>query len=156
MAYVTMTVQASINSIMAQDKSYLIWIDMEMSGLNPLEDTILEVALVVTDNALNTVQQAPVLVLHQAQAVLDKMDAWNKSTHAKSGLIDKVQRSAYSAANVEAAMLEFSRASASARHLADVRQFDPSGPALSRGAHAAFGKLFSLSQFGREHAQGTG
>ena len=75
---------------MAQDATHLIWIDMEMSGLDPDSDRILEVALVVTDGALNTVAEGPVLVVHQPDAVLAAMDDWNRSTHAKTGLTEKV------------------------------------------------------------------
>ena len=78
---------------MAQDPSALIWIDMEMSGLNPETDRVLEVAIVVTDSQLNTVAESPALVVHQPDAVLDAMDNWNKSTHKKSGLIDRVKAS---------------------------------------------------------------
>ena len=92
---------------MAQDKNHLIWIDMEMSGLKPEEDRIIEVAIVVTDGQLNTVAEAPVLVVHQVDTVLDGMDAWNKSTHAKSGLIDKVKASLLSDADAENRMLAF-------------------------------------------------
>ena len=92
---------------MAQDKNHLIWIDMEMTGLRPDEDRIIEVALVVTDVRLNTVAEAPVLVVHQSDSVLDGMDSWNKSTHAKSGLIDKVKASILAESEVEAAMLAF-------------------------------------------------
>ena len=94
---------------MAQDKNNLIWIDMEMSGLKPDEDRILEVAIVITDSNLNTVAEAPVLVVKQSDAVLDGMDSWNKSTHAKSGLIDKVRASMLDDAGVEIQMLEFLR-----------------------------------------------
>lgn len=92
---------------MAQDKNNLIWIDMEMSGLLPASDHIIEIALVVTDSQLNVVAEAPVLVVHQPDAVLDGMDSWNKSTHAKSGLIDKVKASKLGEAEVEARMLAF-------------------------------------------------
>ena len=92
---------------MAQDKNHLIWIDMEMSGLRPDEDRILEVAIVVTDSLLNTVAEAPVLVVHQDDTVLDAMDAWNKSTHGKSGLIDKVKASRLAAEEAEREMLAF-------------------------------------------------
>ena len=78
---------------MAQDINNLIWIDMEMSGLSPQTDRILEVALVITNSELDTIAEAPVLVIFQPEAVLDAMDSWNKSTHAKSGLIDKVRSS---------------------------------------------------------------
>ncbi len=92
---------------MAQDKSYLIWLDMEMSGLNPDSDRILELAVVITDASLQTVAESPVLVVHQSDAVLDGMDAWNKGTHGKSGLIDKVKASTLSDADAEAQMLAF-------------------------------------------------
>ncbi len=92
---------------MAQDSTHLIWIDMEMSGLSPERDTILEIALVVTNAQLETVAEAPVLVVHQSAEVLDAMDDWNKSTHAKSGLIEKVKASTLAAAEVETRMIEF-------------------------------------------------
>ena len=80
---------------------------MEMTGLVPETDRIIEIALVITDSELNTVVEAPVLVVHQPDAVLDGMDSWNKSTHAKSGLIDKVKTSTLDDASVEAQMLAF-------------------------------------------------
>ena len=92
---------------MPQEANNLIWIDMEMSGLNPDTDRILEVALVVTDPQLNTVAEAPVLVVRQPAAVLDTMDDWNKSTHAKTGLIEKVKAATLSEAHVEARLIAF-------------------------------------------------
>ena len=93
---------------MAQDNNQnLIWLDMEMSGLDPDADRILEVALVVTDAQLNTIAEAPVLVVHQSDAVLDGMDNWNKGTHGKSGLIDKVKASLLGDAEVEARLIDF-------------------------------------------------
>ena len=92
---------------MAQNDTNLIWIDMEMSGLSPDTDRVLEVALVVTDAQLNTIAEAPVLVVHQSDAVLDGMDNWNKGTHGKSGLIDKVKASTLDEATVEAQMIAF-------------------------------------------------
>ena len=80
---------------------------MEMTGLVPERDGIIEVALVVTDAQLNTIAEAPVLVVHQSDEVLDGMDSWNKSTHKKSGLIDKVKASTLEAAQVETQMIEF-------------------------------------------------
>lgn len=91
----------------AQNDTHLVWIDMEMSGLEPDSDSILEVALIVTDKDLNLVEEGPVLVVHQSDAVLDAMDNWNKGTHGKSGLIDKVKASTLSDADVEARMIEF-------------------------------------------------
>jgi len=80
---------------------------MEMSGLSPQTDRILEVALVITDSGLDTIAEAPVLVISQTDAVLDAMDSWNKSTHAKSGLIDKVRSSVLPEEAVEQRMITF-------------------------------------------------
>jgi oligoribonuclease len=92
---------------MTQDSNNLIWIDMEMSGLSPDNDSIIEVALVVTDSQLNVLAEAPVLVVSQPEAVLDGMDNWNKSTHSRSGLIEKVKNSSLAEAEVEARMIRF-------------------------------------------------
>src|SRR5262245_10800208 len=92
---------------MAQDPNNLIWIDLEMSGLNPELDRILEVALVITDSRLNTIAESPALVVHQNATVLDAMDDWNKSTHAKSGLIARVTASTLTEGQVEDEMLAF-------------------------------------------------
>jgi oligoribonuclease len=92
---------------MAQDPGNLIWIDMEMSGLNPDSDKVLELAVIVTDSQLNAVAESPVLVVHQPDAVLDVMDDWNKSTHAKSGLVGRVKASTMSEAQAEAQMIAF-------------------------------------------------
>ena len=80
---------------------------MEMSGLSPQDDHILEVALVITDSQLNLVAEGPVLVVSQPEVVLDGMDNWNKSTHAKSGLVDKVRSSSLNEVEVEASMITF-------------------------------------------------
>jgi oligoribonuclease len=85
----------------------LVWVDMEMSGLQPDTDKILEIAMIVTDGELNVIAEGPVLVVHQEDAVLDRMDAWNKGTHGKSGLIDKVKASTLSEAEVEAQCIVF-------------------------------------------------
>jgi len=93
----------------AADKTPLVWIDMEMSGLVPERDRILEVAMVVTDADLNTIAEAPVYVVHQPDEVLEAMDSWNRSTHGKSGLVDKVRASTFTEAVVEARLVEFLR-----------------------------------------------
>ncbi|MCE2991049.1 MAG: oligoribonuclease [Burkholderiales bacterium] len=94
---------------MAQDQNNLVWLDMEMTGLKPETDRIIEVAMVVTDAQLNVLAEGPVLVVHQPDEVLDGMDAWNKSTHRKSGLIDKVKASTLNEAQVERQLIEFLR-----------------------------------------------
>lgn len=92
---------------MAQDSDNLIWIDMEMSGLQPDSDRILELAAVVTDPELNVLAESPVLVVHQSDAVLDGMDAWNKGTHGRSGLIDKVKASTLDEEAATLQLIEF-------------------------------------------------
>jgi oligoribonuclease len=92
---------------MAQDQNNLVWLDMEMTGLDPDKDRIIEIAIVVTDSHLKTLAEAPVAVVHQADAVLDAMDDWNRSTHARSGLIDKVKASTLTEAVAEEQLLAF-------------------------------------------------
>lgn len=92
---------------MPQNPTHLLWLDMEMTGLAPDTDRIIELAIVVTDADLNTVAEGPVLVVHQPDAVLDAMDSWNKGTHGKSGLIERVKASRLSEADAEAQMLAF-------------------------------------------------
>jgi oligoribonuclease len=85
----------------------LIWIDMEMTGLQPDSDRIIEIALLVTDAQLEIVAEGPVWVLHQPDEVLEAMDAWNKGTHAKTGLVERVRASALGEAQAETQALEF-------------------------------------------------
>ena len=92
---------------MALNPTHLLWLDMEMTGLSPDTDRIIELAIVVTDADLNTVAEGPVLVVHQPDEVLNAMDSWNKGTHGKSGLIDRVKASQLDEAEAEAQMLEF-------------------------------------------------
>lgn len=85
----------------------LIWLDMEMSGLLPDTDRILELAAVVTDAELNVIAESPVIVVHQSDEVLDGMDAWNKGTHGRSGLIEKVKVSTVNEAQATEQMMAF-------------------------------------------------
>ena len=85
----------------------LVWVDMEMTGLEPDTDRIIEVAVVVTDMHLNIVAEGPVFAIHQSDETLDKMDAWNKGTHGRSGLIDRVKASTVTEADAEVALIAF-------------------------------------------------
>ena len=85
----------------------LVWIDLEMTGLYPDTDRIIEIAVVVTDPNLNHRTEGPVFAVHQSDAALDAMDAWNKGTHGKSGLIDRVKASSVDEASAEAQVIEF-------------------------------------------------
>ncbi|RZI97234.1 MAG: oligoribonuclease [Variovorax sp.] len=85
----------------------LVWLDCEMSGLDPEKERLLEIAVVVTGPDLTPRIEGPVLVIHQSDEVLDGMDAWNKGTHGRSGLIDKVKASTLDEAAAEKQLLEF-------------------------------------------------
>jgi oligoribonuclease len=92
---------------MPQDLKALIWIDLEMTGLNPDSDRIIEIATIVTDAKLNIVAEGPVLAVHQSDAVLEGMDAWNTRTHAATGLTERVKISGLSEADVEKDSIKF-------------------------------------------------
>ena len=85
----------------------LIWLDCEMTGLDPERDRIIEIAVVVTGPALEIRTEGPVLVVHQNKEQLDKMDAWNKGTHGKSGLIEKVKASTITEEEAQARLILF-------------------------------------------------
>ena len=93
----------------APDETLLVWVDMEMTGLRPDIDRIIEVAVVVTDGNLELVAQSEAFAIRQPQSVLDGMDDWNKSTHGRSGLIDRVKASPWTEALAEQALLDFLR-----------------------------------------------
>ena len=94
-------------SVLAKSENNLVWLDCEMTGLNPKEDRLLEIAVVVTDPHVQIRVAGPVFAIHQSQAQLDKMDAWNQGTHGKSGLIDRVRASTVTEAHAQAALLDF-------------------------------------------------
>ncbi|MFT4268755.1 MAG: oligoribonuclease [Xenophilus sp.] len=85
----------------------LVWLDCEMSGLDPEKERLLEIAVVVTGPGLVPRVEGPVLVIHQSEAVLDGMDAWNKGTHGRSGLIEKVRASTLDEATAEQQLIDF-------------------------------------------------
>jgi oligoribonuclease len=92
---------------LARADDNLIWIDLEMTGLLPDTDRILEIAVIVTDAHLQHRVEGPVFAIHQSDATLDAMDAWNQGTHGRSGLIDRVKASAVDEAHAEAQVIEF-------------------------------------------------
>lgn len=92
---------------MAQDKDNLIWIDLEMTGLDPDNDLIIEIATVVTDKNLNILAEGPVMAVHQSDAALAAMDEWNQQHHGQSGLIQRVKDSDIDAAEAERRTLDF-------------------------------------------------
>jgi oligoribonuclease len=89
---------------------YLVWIDLEMTGLKPDTDVIIEMATIVTDANLDVVAEGPVIAINQPDAVLAGMDEWNKRTHGASGLVARVRESKYTMASAEQRTLEFVRA----------------------------------------------
>ncbi|MDP1788944.1 oligoribonuclease [Methylibium sp.] len=105
-----MTDTATASSPLAKSEQNLIWIDLEMTGLDPLNDRIIEIAVVVTDPGLTVRIEGPVFAVHQSDAVLDAMDAWNKGTHGRSGLIDRVKASTVDEAAAERQVIEFLKA----------------------------------------------
>lgn len=96
----------SNGSIASQDMR-LVWLDMEMTGLDPEKERIIEVAVVVTEPDLTVVAEGPVLVIHQSDALLQAMDKWNQSTHSKSGLIDRVRVSTLNEDEAQAQLIAF-------------------------------------------------
>ena len=93
--------------VLAKSDQNLIWLDCEMTGLDPDADRLIEIAVIVTGPNLVPRIEGPVLVIHQSDAQLNKMDAWNKGTHGRSGLIDKVKASTLTEAEAERQLLEF-------------------------------------------------
>jgi len=94
-------------AILKKSDQNLVWLDCEMSGLDPDIERLLEIAVVVTSADLSVRIEGPVFVIHQSDAVLDAMDSWNKGTHGRSGLIDKVKASTVSEAEAEKLLIEF-------------------------------------------------
>ncbi len=100
----------SDNPVLPLNDQNLIWIDLEMTGLFPDKDRIIEIAVVVTDAQLTVRVEGPVFAIHQSDAALDGMDAWNKGTHGKSGLIDRVKASTIAEADAEQQVIDFLKA----------------------------------------------
>ena len=95
------------DTLLAKHEDNLVWIDCEMTGLDPEVDRLLEIAVIVTGPSLMPRVEGPVFVIHQSDEQLDRMDSWNKGTHGKSGLIDKVKASTTTEAQAEEKLIEF-------------------------------------------------
>ncbi|MCD8522219.1 MAG: oligoribonuclease [Saccharospirillaceae bacterium] len=93
---------------MSQNEN-LVWMDLEMTGLEPEQDVIIEIATIVTDSNLNIIAEGPVLAVHQPDVLLDAMDEWNTKTHGNSGLTERVRNSSTNAREAERLTLEFLR-----------------------------------------------
>ena len=92
---------------MAQNDNNLIWLDLEMTGLIPEKDSILEIAIIITDNDLNIIAEGPVIAIHHSDSILSKMDNWNTTHHTQSGLIDRVKASQHSIDSASQKTLDF-------------------------------------------------
>lgn len=92
---------------LTKNENNLIWLDLEMTGLDPATDRILEIATMMTDSDLRILAEGPVVAIHQPEAVLAGMDAWNRDHHGRSGLLDRVRISTQSASDAEATTLRF-------------------------------------------------
>ena len=90
-----------------QNESNLVWVDMEMTGLNPDQHLVIEIATIVTDTKLNTLAEGPVLAIRQSDTALAAMDEWNTTTHTGSGLVDRVKASAYDERRAAAETIAF-------------------------------------------------
>lgn len=92
---------------MGAEANRLIWIDLEMTGLDTVHDSIIEIATIVTDAELQVIAEGPVVAIHQPDEVLDAMDEWNNRQHTGSGLVERVRNSSFSVADAERMTLEF-------------------------------------------------
>lgn len=95
------------DSTTKKHKDNLVWLDMEMSGLNASQDVILEVAVVITDSQLNVIAETPSYAIYQPNSIIENMDKWNTNTHSKSGLIQRVQESVYEVSQIEHKLINF-------------------------------------------------
>lgn len=107
MTFTTETPPLDIPPTLSKSDQNLVWLDCEMSGLDPDKERLLEIAIVITGPQLTPRIEGPVLVIHQSDALLASMDAWNKGTHGKSGLIDKVKASTVSEEEAQTVLIAF-------------------------------------------------
>ena len=129
---------------MTQDSQNLIWIDLEMTGLDPSSDRIIEVATVITDTALNIVAEGPVIAIHQPEEALAGMDEWNQTHHGQSGLIERVKCSNIDESAAERSTLAFLETYVPRGVFPHLWQQHLPGPAFPRSLYARAGRLFPL------------
>jgi oligoribonuclease len=101
------TPNLDVTQTLQKNELNLVWLDCEMTGLNPEKERLIEIAIIVTDPMLTVRVEGPVLVIHQDDTLLEAMDSWNKGTHGRSGLIEKVKASVVTEAQAEAQVLQF-------------------------------------------------
>ena len=131
--------QSTVPHLVKSDQN-LIWLDCEMTGLDPETDRLLEIAVVITGPDLLPRVEGPVLAIHQSDAALDAMDAWNKGTHGRSGLINRVKASATTEADAEAQVIEF------------IRKYLPKGASPMCGNSIGQDRRFLVKYMPRLHA----
>ena len=133
----------------------MVWMDLEMTGLDPEKELIIEIATLVTDGELNILEEGPCLAIKQSNAILSRMDAWNTTTHKASGLTDRVMTSKISCRDAEKATLDFIKIALSTGDLASVRQLHRPGPPVSSQIHDRTSRLPALPQCRCHDLKGT-
>lgn len=137
-------------------EKHLIWIDLEMTGLDPETYVIVEIASIVTDNQLNIVAEGPDIAINHPDAILSAMEPWSLEHHQASGLTDRIKASPYTCAQAEAETLSFLSKYCEKGASPPLRQFHRAGPPLSGETHAGAGGFFPLPQHRRQYHQGVG
>ena len=130
----------------------LVWMDLEMSGLDPEKDVILEIATIVTDLNLNILAEGPVIAIRQPENVFESMDEWNTKHHNQSGLVDRCRRSQYSLKDAEQETLRFIKPFTEKTPLWKLHH---AGQALFVQVHARYFRMAVLQKYRREFHQGT-
>ena len=132
---------------MSISEKNLIWIDLEMTGLDTDQDYIIEIATIITDQDLRILAEGPMIAIHQPDDVLEGMDEWNTNQHGNSGLTERVQKSSYTVEQAEQATLEFLKQYVPEVRFTHVWKYHLSGSAFYASTNARAGTLFSLSTY---------
>src|SRR5688572_19537571 len=140
-----------------RSKKHLVWIDCEMTGLDPAKNVLLEIATIITNYDLDIVARGPVLAIRQSEARLELMDAWNRRTHRESGLLDRVRNEGVSVAMAERETLKFVKRHCYARTTVPCgRSNGASRTSASRAVHARAARVPALQGRRRQLDQGAG